>query len=275
MVVVLAVTASATYLFMPYISGMLTNSGALRKNFRGEAVPTGMGVIFIPVVLMGSIIMLFIYETDTQLVLINALAASVMGFVGIVDDLLGKKNIKGFRGHIRCLLEGNLTTGGLKAVVGGLAAAAISAVISSNLLEGLLNTFMIAMFTNLLNLLDLRPGRAIKSFFFIWGILYTFLSVRGYGYILAPLAGSLAAYLPVDIKRKGMMGDAGSNVLGVVLGLYCCLGTQMHQKAVILLLLVLLQLASEKYSFTKVIYRNRVLRYMDALGTGGAGKYDD
>jgi UDP-N-acetylmuramyl pentapeptide phosphotransferase/UDP-N-acetylglucosamine-1-phosphate transferase len=273
--IVLPITAAAVYLFLPYIKGLLTNPGALRKNYRGENIPTGFGIIFIPASLLGGIILLFSGGTDSQLILLNTLGVTAMGFAGIIDDLLGSKSVKGFKGHAGRLAAGKLTTGGLKALVGGCAAAVISAVISADIIEGVLNFLLIASFANLLNLLDLRPGRAIKSFFFIWGVSYLFVRSAAYSYLLLPLAGSLIACIPTDIRGRGMMGDAGSNALGIALGLYYCLGTVIYQKTVILAVLVVLQCVSEKYSFSSIINRNKILRYVDGLGTGGLGRIDD
>lgn len=274
-ILVVPVIAAIVYSILPLLKDMLETGGAIRKNYCGNTIPTGLGVAFIPAVLVGAFIMPWFGTTDNRLVLINTLGVSVMGAVGIMDDLLGSSSVKGFKGHMGHLAAGKLTTGGLKALLGSCGAAVASTYISSDVFEGILNLFIIASFSNLLNLLDLRPGRAIKSFFFIWGISYLFLHSMQYYYLLLPLAGGLIAYLPMDIKGRGMMGDAGSNALGMALGIYYCLGTEMQQKPILLAVLVLLQVVSEKYSFTKIIDRNKILRYIDCLGTGGLKEVDD
>ena len=38
-----------------------------------------------------------------------------MGLVGIYDDLIGDKEVKGLKGHFISFLKGNPTTGGIKA----------------------------------------------------------------------------------------------------------------------------------------------------------------
>jgi UDP-N-acetylmuramyl pentapeptide phosphotransferase/UDP-N-acetylglucosamine-1-phosphate transferase len=73
----------------------------------------------------------------------------------------------------------------------------------------------------MLNLLDLRPGRAIKGF-----LIFLFLiAILGLGDIdwllLAPLLGAVLYYLLIDLRAGAMMGDAGSNVLGLTLGYLC------------------------------------------------------
>lgn len=271
MVVVLILAAAVTLIFMPLMKQMLEASGALRENFLGEAIPTGMGVGFLPGVLSGNFLLLLMESTDTRLVLINALGFVVMSLAGIVDDLLGNNKVKGLKGHIKSLLQLKLTTGGLKAAFGGIIAVFISAVVSKSLIEGIVNCLLVMLFTNLVNLLDLRPGRAVKSFFLLWWSSLFFMPVRAHAYILYPLAGCLVAYLPYDAKRMGMMGDAGSNAIGLSLGLYYCVGAAMNHKVVALMLLILLHVAAEKYSFTGFIARNRMLRLIDELGNKRSG----
>ncbi|HOO12290.1 MAG TPA: glycosyl transferase [Bacillota bacterium] len=271
MVVAFASAAAVTLIFIPLIKQMLEASGALRENFLGEAIPTGLGVGFLPGVLSGSFILALMESTDTRLVLLNALGFAVMSLAGIVDDMLGNSSVKGLKGHIKSLLHRRLTTGGLKAAFGGVTALLISAVISESLPEGIVNCLLVMLFTNLVNLLDLRPGRAVKSFFLLWWSSFFLMPVRAHAYILYPPAGCLVAYLPYDAKRKGMMGDAGSNAIGLSLGLYYCMGAVLHHKVAVMVLLILLHFAAEKYSFTGFIARNRMLRLIDELGNKRSG----
>jgi len=275
MVVVLILAAAVTLIFMPLMKQMLETSGAVRENFLGEAVPTGLGVGFLPGVLFGSFLLVLMENTDIRLVLINALGFVVMSLAGIVDDILGNNNVKGIRKHLKSLLDLRLTTGGLKAAFGGLIAALISTVVSESLIEGIVNCLLVMLFTNLVNLLDLRPGRAVKSFFLLWWSSLFFMPVRAHAYILYPLAGCLVAYLPYDANRIGMMGDAGSNAIGLSLGLYYCVGAAMNHKVAALMLLILLHIAAEKYSFTGFIARNRMLRLIDELGNKRSVRHDD
>lgn len=271
MVVVFAVSAVVTLIFMPLLKQMLETSGALRENFLGEAIPTCLGVGFLPGVLAGSFILALMESTDTRLVLLNVLGFAVMCLAGTVDDILGNNNVKGLKGHIKNLLHLKLTTGGLKAVFGGVTAVLISAVVSESLLEGVVNCLLVMLFTNLVNLLDLRPGRAVKSFFLLWWSWFFLMPARAHAYLLYPLAGCLVAYLPYDAKRKGMMGDAGSNAIGLSLGLYYSLGAVLHHKVAVLVMLILLHFAAEKYSFTGFIAKSRMLRLIDELGNKRGG----
>jgi UDP-N-acetylmuramyl pentapeptide phosphotransferase/UDP-N-acetylglucosamine-1-phosphate transferase len=72
-----------------------------------------------------------------------------------------------------------------------------------------------------------------------------------------------------------MMGDSGSNALGIAMGIYYCLCVGLNRKIVILAVLALLQLVFEKYSFSGMVNKSRILRFLDGFGTGGIKKIDD
>ena len=94
----------------------------------------------------------------------SPLAIAGLGAVafGVLDDLRGSGRRRGLRGHLGALAHGEITTGTIK--LAGLAATGLGAA----LLEGgepadvAVNAGLIAGGANLLNLFDLRPGRAIK-----------------------------------------------------------------------------------------------------------------
>jgi hypothetical protein len=113
--------------------------------------------------------------------------------VGLVDDLWSGPE-RGFRAHLRS----RRTTGVLKLV--GIPAIGLLATrrVSGALLVGLA--------ANALNQLDTRPGRALKAY------LAVALALD------APL-GIAVLLLPYDLREMSMLGDAGSNALGGLLGL--------------------------------------------------------
>ena len=76
------------------------------------------------------------------------------------------------------------------------------------------------------------------------------------------------AALPFDLREEGMLGDAGANALGAVVGTMVLAGPMWLVWAAAAVLLAL-QLASERVSFTRVIESNRVLRAADRLGRRG------
>ena len=72
--------------------------------------------------------------------------------------------------------------------------------------------------------------------------------------------------MPWDLRRAVMMGDAGSNPLGAVLGLACVLALPLTARILLVLVLLALNILSERISFSKVIESNPVLSYLDKLG---------
>jgi UDP-N-acetylmuramyl pentapeptide phosphotransferase/UDP-N-acetylglucosamine-1-phosphate transferase len=123
---------------------------------------------------------------------------------------------------------------------------------------------VIAGTANLVNLLDLRPGRAIKA-----GLLVGAPLAAGSdpaGGIAAGTVGAAAALLPADLGEEIMLGDAGANALGALLGVALAARTGTAGRAALLAGIAALTAASEKVSFTQVIGRTPVLRELDALG---------
>ena len=131
----------------------------------------------------------------------------------------------------------------------------------------LLGGLVVASAANTANLLDLRPGRCAKVFLPLWVV--GCLVDPGGGAWSAGLAGSALAALPFDLREEGMLGDAGANALGAVVGTLLLAGPMWLLWAAAIVLLAL-QLASERVSFTRVIESNRVLRAADRLGRRSA-----
>jgi hypothetical protein len=164
-------------------------------------------------------------------------------------------------------------TSGLVKVVGvgvaGLAAAALAEAGSGERRGGVRSVVNVALgggviagTANLVNLLDLRPGRALKA-----GTVAATAMVAGpAGGIVAGPIGAAIAVLPEDLGEELMLGDAGANAYGALIGLAVVTRTGPWRRAATLAGLAALTAASEKVSFTKVIEATPVLREIDALG---------
>jgi UDP-N-acetylmuramyl pentapeptide phosphotransferase/UDP-N-acetylglucosamine-1-phosphate transferase len=200
-----------------------------------------------------------------------ALVGTVAGVVGGYDDLAGARpeqvRDKGLAGHLAALRAGRVSAGAVK-VAGIGAAAAAAAVLTRRgtgrgaLLDGVLTTGLVAGTANLLNLLDLRPGRAGKV-----GALAAAAGLGGpAGSLVAGPLGATVATLPADLGERVMLGDAGANSLGALLGLRLASIPGRAPRAGLLAGVVALTLVSEKVSFTKVIEATPGLRELDRLG---------
>ncbi|HZK57482.1 MAG TPA: glycosyltransferase [Clostridia bacterium] len=268
-IVIFIISLLATITTIPFIRNMLLSANITGKNYKGHIIPVSMGVTLVPVTVVNAIVFNYFSKSDfdtQQLLLIFLMGVMTVMVVGLIDDLTGNRDTLGFRGHIKSLLKGRLTTGGLKAVVGGFVSLLIGSFFSYHMIEILINALIIALFTNLINLLDLRPGRAIKGFLLI-SVLFIFVGLVGETRtILMSFIAYAIAYLPQDIKAKSMMGDVGSNALGVVLGIAAVTSYGITVKSIMLGLLILVHIIAEKYSLTEIIRRNSVLSFFDELG---------
>ncbi|NLC58841.1 MAG: hypothetical protein GX774_18560 [Armatimonadetes bacterium] len=240
----------------------------LRPNYRGELIPAAAGLLFVlPALLLCSLLALLRPELR-QAAAAHAGALAAFAALGWLDDARGTREFGGVRGHLRALLRHRKVTTGLVKLVGGAAAAtALGWGIAPRWPEALLNGALIALAANWINLLDLRPGRALKGF--ALGLL-----------LLAPYAGPLGilpllavalpagAYAPLDLRARAMMGDTGANALGATLGVAAALHLGSSARLALLLVLAGLHLLSEFVSFSAAIERHRLLRWLDRLGRG-------
>jgi hypothetical protein len=200
------------------------------------------------------------------LILAGAAAAALGGY----DDLAGSGQRRGFRGHLGALAHGELTTGAVK--LAGIGAAGLAASVLARpaaasragaAADLVVNAGLVAGGANLVNLFDLRPGRAIKVTLGAGALLA--LAGRGAQAAAAPLAAA-AALLPEDLAERAMLGDGGANALGAMLGTAAAVSLPRPARIVTLAAVVGLTAASEVVSFTKVIARTPPLNWVDMLG---------
>jgi hypothetical protein len=179
---------------------------------------------------------------------------------GAYDDLVGSGDRRGFRGHLGALRHGEVTTGAVK--LGGIGATGIvsAALAGGSPADVVINAGLVAGGANLLNLFDLRPGRAIK----VAVASAALIGAVGQDSVAAP-AGAALALLPEDLGERAMLGDAGANALGAMLGASAA-GLSRPARLALLAVIAGLTASSEKVSFTKVIERTPALRWLDMLG---------
>ena len=196
-----------------------------------------------------------------------AVAGAGAAAFGCYDDLAGSGQRRGFRGHLGALAHGELTSGAVK--IGGIGAsgAAAGVLLGGSAADIAINAGLTAGGANLLNLFDLRPGRAIKvtlaSAALLAGCSRAGPAVRC---AAAAPAGAAIALLPDDLGERAMLGDAGANALGALLGAAAAATLPRPARLAALAAIVGLTAASEVVSFTKVIERTGPLRWLDMLG---------
>lgn len=263
------ISFNLTRLFIPAFMGMLREAGFVRPNYRQEEIPLGMGLVFLPAVMLTLTLAQFTRSLARGDVYVYLFTLGAMGLFGLVDDVFGSRKASGLKGHFKKLFfERELTTGGLKALAGGFIGIITGVAVSGAgridlvILDGLI----VALSSNALNLLDLRPGRAGKSFLLLSAVLLAAGYGKGQLFYLLIMAASVLAFLPFDLSARAMMGDTGSNMLGVTVGITAAWVLNLPGKLVFFGFLFLFHLLTEKYSLTKIIEGNKVLHYLDMLG---------
>jgi UDP-GlcNAc:undecaprenyl-phosphate/decaprenyl-phosphate GlcNAc-1-phosphate transferase len=245
-----------------------------RENFRGRSLPTAVGIIVALVVLATDAVVALIAaagaEPDAAAVdglRLTTFTALGFGLLGVLDDLGGAGESGGFTAHLRALAAGRLTTGAIK-LFGG-AAVAIVVVATrepDSFARVLADGALVALAANLGNLFDRAPGRTIKVALVAFLVLVLAVGAERELAGVALAVGAGAGLLTADLGERLMLGDAGANVLGAVLGLGVVLTCSPGVRTVVLVLVAALNLASEWMSFSRVIAAAPPLRAADRWG---------
>jgi hypothetical protein len=268
---VLALVAAAG--LWPLVRPLLSVPLFARQNFRGVTLPVAAGlVIVMAVLLVATVLTPAVLWHDDDGLLGRTLASAVVtttgfGLFGLLDDLAGSGRQRGFRGHLGALAHGELTTGVLKLVGGGLVAIVASWFwAAGSLPDALAGALAIALAANLGNLLDRAPGRVGKVSVAVFVVLAvtSHLAVPLTGTAL--IAGAGVGMLVPDLRERCMLGDTGANVLGAGAGLGLIATTGPGTWWIAAVVLGALNALSERVSFSDVIARIPPLRWLDHLG---------
>jgi UDP-N-acetylmuramyl pentapeptide phosphotransferase/UDP-N-acetylglucosamine-1-phosphate transferase len=283
----------------PAVLRTLAEGGHTRLNYRERPLPFPFGVLvvaaaliaLIPLVLLARLASSEVFHPELLPIALYALGVATLG---LIDDTLGEARAglsvasdmidqsarpggdvleeppqpapRGWRGHARAALRGELSTGTLKAAGSlGLALFAMS-------FEGLsrpgwlLAVGVLVLATNVFNLLDLRPGRAIKAFVLLGaGLTLGSLDARPLWSLGLFVAPALVAGL-YDLRERAMLGDTGANLLGALAGLWLVLTLSQSGQLIALALLVAVTLYGELRSISALVERTPGLRALDSFG---------
>lgn len=243
-----------------------------RQNYRGHQLPVAAGVVVVlAAVLVVAVYSVFIrFGADAsaeQVRLANLLALSGTtlgyGLLGLLDDLVGATSTKGFRGHLGALARGRVTTGLVKLVWGVLLGVLAA---PGTGWGGLRGGLVIAAMANLGNLFDRAPGRTIKVSLLGGALAVALGAPAGELSAMTLVLGAGLGMLIPDLRERCMLGDTGSNVLGAAVGFGLVVALGPTGEWIALAVLVALNLASERISFTRVIDATPPLRWFDRLG---------
>jgi UDP-GlcNAc:undecaprenyl-phosphate/decaprenyl-phosphate GlcNAc-1-phosphate transferase len=272
----LAVSFACAVAITPAALGLLERRGIVRQNYRGVPLPAAAGIVIVAAALLTLALLAAIDElagTDSLRPGLGRVLIYVLGVatLGLIDDLLGDRSARlsaprGWRGHTRAVVEGHPSTGLLKAA-GALALALyVMSGRGRSAGEYLVAVGLLVLTTNFFNLLDLRPGRAAKSFLALGAVLtvatWDTRPLRTLGLFVGPVL----ALLPFDLRERAMLGDVGSNLLGAVAGLWLLLALSSTGEALALLAVATITVFGEFRSISALVEKNPLLRRLDSVG---------
>jgi len=237
------------------------------RNFRGDHIPKSAGLAF---VLCGAFVYGVSWFADGAPLGTKAaflLVLLTFGILGFWDDVRGDRSVGGFKGHLRALFSGKVTTGAIK-LIGGTVVSLIAAGILWYPYIGhcVVAFFLIPLAANTLNLLDLRPGRSLFGFFLLATIVIVSLALQGQlgvGYFVFIAIAVAALLYPLDAFGQIMLGDTGSNAFGAVIGVSLALYLPIWDQLILLAALAGFNMWCERNSFSKTVENNRFLRAVD------------
>ena len=256
-----------------------------RTNFHGATVSLRGGVAMAGAAVASAAVASALSDQPSAALggVVASLGGGLAGYIDDVDQGAhdGGKVAKGLKGHLGALAHGQVTTGVIKIAGIGASALAASALVGSKTTsvggkaaDLALNTVLIAGTANLANLLDLRPGRALKATvlvatplsYFSCAAAKTPASPASAQRLLASgLNAAAITALVEDLQETTMLGDTGANAAGALLGTSLAANDSWKLRLGATLGVVGLILASEKVSFSKVIAANPALNWLDQL----------
>lgn len=257
-------TIITSFFILNILKNLAKKIDHLEMNYRGNMIPIGSGLL-IP------ILMIFIIPFLEQWGLFErwlnyCIITYSLGIVGFIDDRLGNKEIKGLKGHLNYLIsKRRMSTGLIKLILIFALGTYISIQLKNQVITVILCTLVFALWTNIFNLLDVRPGRAIKGFWLITFVIFSIHinDIDNLEWILLLLTIFLFV---VDVFELGMLGDAGSNLLGGIVGFWMILFSTKAELIIYLLVGILLNLYAEKRSFSVWIEKHPMIRRIDHWG---------
>jgi hypothetical protein len=192
------------------------------------------------------------------------MGVGVVFLSGLYDDSRPHRT-RGMRNQLAALRRREITPGVVKLVAIGSASAFTAWMLGARGGRFVLGAAVMAGCANLWNLLDVRPGRALKAF--IPAAIALAVTVgSSAAWLFGGLAAAAAVGLPFDLRERSMLGDCGANVLGFVIGVGTFLVVPTFWLGIVLAALVVLHVVADTTTLSRVIDRTPPLRFIDGLG---------
>jgi len=268
-------------LVTPPLLAVLRRAGWTAPNYRGRRLPRPTGLVLAAGAPL-TVAVLALAERGSGEDLLPPGAVEAVAFVsgvallGLLDDVLGTgaEYPRGVRAHLAHTLGGRPSTGAIKALAtAGLALALVaapgSALAGPSFGDSATAVATLTLAPHVFNLLDLRPGRALKAFAVLGAGLALGARDLDVAARLGVLLGPVLVLLPLDVRERGMLGDAGASAVGAIAGLWLELALPSVGAALAVLALAAVAVYGELRSITALVERNPLLRQLDSLGRCG------
>jgi UDP-GlcNAc:undecaprenyl-phosphate/decaprenyl-phosphate GlcNAc-1-phosphate transferase len=233
-------------------------------NHRGRRVPAVLGVALVVGMAAGWVVLLTVGLPRRPGIEILG-AVGLVATAGILDDVAGH-HARGFRGHFGSLARGQVTTGILKLVVGLAVAVVLAVRAGGDPVRIVASAVLIVVSINLWNAMDVAPGRALKVGVLVLGAVLVAVLDGPAGALAAVAIGAALAVFPFDLAERGMLGDAGSNPLGLLAGLALALALPTSAVVVAAGIGLVAQVAAETVTLSRLIEAVPPLRWLDRAG---------
>jgi UDP-GlcNAc:undecaprenyl-phosphate GlcNAc-1-phosphate transferase len=271
----IALSLAVAALLIPASVKGLKDAGHVRQNYRGRELAFPLGAVQVTVALLALAPLAFLDDRANLDLIDPDLRRWItymigIAFLGLIDDALGAgaspDTPRGWRGHLRAVLSGRLSTGAIKA----LGAAALAAyVVSGTGREAfgfLADVALLILATNLFNLFDTGPGRSEKALILLGLVLCLAAGTLQPLLLCAIFIGPVLVGAVFTLREEAMLGDTGSNLLGAIAGVWLLTALDSEARLIALGVVLLLTLYGEFRSIAEAIRRIPPLRALDSLG---------
>lgn len=233
------------------------------ENYQGRKIPYNLGVV---VVYSYAVLFAFPPALIPSLSLMAFIYILTIWVLGFIDDAYGSPFPKGLKGHLfHSIKHRSVTTGLLKAV--GTMVIALVFVWSeqTEFLTGLAAFLLLTGLPHMMNLFDTRPLRVWKVAFVLSAFLMVILPLPPFTFVIILLTIFYLLFI-LEGHKKAMLGDNGATAIGAIFAVVFIHHTSLFIQIGIISIVAFFILLAEKKSFSVLIERVRLLRFIDQIG---------
>jgi hypothetical protein len=248
----------------------LAASRLARENYRGRLIAAPLGIAIVLAALATLVLLALAARLSHRALLaggVGWVCVFVLGvaLLGLADDAFAGP-ARGWRGHAAALRAGCLDLGAVKAVGTFGLALLIALGRGGGIGRVVLDVAVLVLATHAFNLIDLRPGRAVKSFVVLAAALTIATGELRPLSALGLFVGPALVVGLYDVRERGMLGDTGAGLLGALAGLWLVLTLSSAGLVVAVAALAAIAFYGEFRSISALVERAPVLRRLDSIG---------